>query len=182
VVVNNTTIISKTVNITNTKIVNNTVINEGPATTVIEKASGRKVQAVQVQELRRKEEAPVVSRQRTAAAKSDKQVPAAVRTAVEPIEKKAQAAPGRGAKDSEEKVKTEPRTNPGESQKKAPAEPEPRTNPSEKRAPAEPEHPGKDKKGDLQKGAKDAKDKSHGKKPEQTPPQKPSVIPPPSNN
>jgi hypothetical protein len=178
VVVNNTTIINKTVNITNTKIVNNTVINEGPATTVIEKASGRKVQAIQVRELRRKEEAPVVARQRTVAANSDKQVPAAVRSAVEPIEKKAQAAPGRGAKDSEEKIKTEP----GESQKKAPAEPEPRTNPSEKRAPAEPEHPGKDKKGDVQKGAKDAKDKSHGDKPEQTPPQKPSVTPPPSND
>ena len=45
----------------NTTIINRTVINKGPATTVIEKASGRKVQAVPVQELRHREEAPVVT-------------------------------------------------------------------------------------------------------------------------
>jgi osmotically-inducible protein OsmY len=61
VVVNNTTIINKTVNITNIKVVNNTVINEGPRTTVIEQASGRKVQTVPVHELRRKQEAAVVA-------------------------------------------------------------------------------------------------------------------------
>ncbi len=49
----------------NTTIINKTVINEGPATAAIEKASGRKVQAVPVQELRHREEAPVVARQRT---------------------------------------------------------------------------------------------------------------------
>lgn len=65
VVVNNTTIISKTTTITNTRIVNNAVINEGPATTIIEKASGRKVEAVPARELRHKQEAPVVARQRT---------------------------------------------------------------------------------------------------------------------
>src|ERR1041385_1798318 len=52
VVANNTTIINKTVNITNTKIVNQTVVNGGPATTFVEKAIGRKVQPVKVQELR----------------------------------------------------------------------------------------------------------------------------------
>jgi len=60
VVVNNTTIINKTVNITNIKVVNNTVINEGPRTQVIEQASGQKLQAVPVRELRRKQEAPVL--------------------------------------------------------------------------------------------------------------------------
>ena len=73
VVVNNTTIINKTVNITNIKVVNNTVINEGPLTTVIERASGQKVQAVPVHELRGHQEAAVVASQRltapTAAAK-----------------------------------------------------------------------------------------------------------------
>jgi hypothetical protein len=66
VVVNNTTIINKTVNITNIKVVNNTVINEGPRTQVIEQASGQKLQAVPVRELRRKQEAPVVARQQLA--------------------------------------------------------------------------------------------------------------------
>jgi hypothetical protein len=68
VVVNNTTVINKTVNITNVKVVNNTVINEGPRTQVIEQASGRKVQAVPVHELRRKGEAAVVARQPAAPA------------------------------------------------------------------------------------------------------------------
>jgi len=95
VVVNNTTIINKTVNITNTKIVNNTVINEGPATAVVEKASGQKVQAVAVQELRRKQEAPV-ARQQSAAPPTEKKgqsVPAPVRSEVEPGVKKVVAAP-----------------------------------------------------------------------------------------
>jgi len=66
VVVNNTTIINQTVNITNIKVVNNTVINEGPRTQIIEQASGQRVQAVAVHELRRKQEAEVVARQQTA--------------------------------------------------------------------------------------------------------------------
>jgi hypothetical protein len=61
VVVNNTTIINQTVNITSVHVVNNTIINEGPRTTVIEKASGRPIEAVPVRELRRKQEAPVVA-------------------------------------------------------------------------------------------------------------------------
>jgi len=66
VVVNNTTIINNTVNITNVKVVNNTVINEGPRTQVIEQASGQKLQAVPVRQLRLKQEAPVVAQQRMA--------------------------------------------------------------------------------------------------------------------
>src|SRR5579862_4155701 len=65
VVVNNTTIINKTRTVTNTRIVNNKVINEWPETAAIEKASGRKVQMVQVQQLRQQAEAPVAARQRT---------------------------------------------------------------------------------------------------------------------
>ena len=64
VVVNNTTIINKTVNVTKIKVVNNTVINEGPNTTVIEKASGRKIASVPAREMRRKLEAPVVEHQK----------------------------------------------------------------------------------------------------------------------
>ncbi|MDB6027217.1 MAG: hypothetical protein JWM68_3440 [Verrucomicrobiales bacterium] len=66
VVVNNTTIVNKTVNITNIKIVNNTVINEGPRTQVIEQASGQQIRPVAVRELRRKHEAEVVVRQQAA--------------------------------------------------------------------------------------------------------------------
>ncbi|MDB6015682.1 MAG: hypothetical protein JWR19_171 [Pedosphaera sp.] len=95
VVANNTTIISRTVNITNTKIVNNTVINEGPATAVIEKASGHKVQAVAVQELRHKEEAVVVAKQRTPAAISEKKVQTPVPSEVQPRAKDIAAPPER---------------------------------------------------------------------------------------
>ena len=61
VIVHNTTIINQTVNITNVKVVNNTVINEGPRTQIIEQASGRKVQSMPVHELRHREEAVVIA-------------------------------------------------------------------------------------------------------------------------
>ena len=64
VIVNNTTVINQTVNITNVKIVNRTVINEGPRVEVIEQASGRKVQAVQAREFRHREETAVLARER----------------------------------------------------------------------------------------------------------------------
>ena len=63
VIVNNTTIINQTVNITQVTVVNKTVINEGPRPEVIERESGRKVRAVPVREIRHREEAPVASRQ-----------------------------------------------------------------------------------------------------------------------
>src|SRR5205814_3484017 len=73
VVVNNTTIINKTVNITNIKVVNNTVINEGPRTQIIEQASGRRVQPVPVRELRRQAEAEAVATQRKSRPAREKQ-------------------------------------------------------------------------------------------------------------
>jgi hypothetical protein len=122
VVINNTTIINKTVNITNVKVVNNTVINEGPATTVIEKASGRKVQAVQVRELRQKQEAAVAGKQRTPPATSEKKVQAPVPSAVEPRGKKTVVAP-----------------SPPLVAKPAPAAPGPKTREARKPVPAAPE-------------------------------------------
>ena len=65
-----------TVVVNSTTIINKTVINEGPATAAIERASGRKVQTVPVQDLRHKEEAPVVAKQRTPAVTSEKTVAA----------------------------------------------------------------------------------------------------------
>jgi len=78
--------------VNNTTIINKTVINEAPATAAIEKASGRKIQAVAVQELRHKEEAPVVARQRTPVSAGEKKVQTPVRSKAETPEKKTVAA------------------------------------------------------------------------------------------
>jgi hypothetical protein len=64
VIVNNTTIINKTVNITNVTVVNKTVFNEGPRTEVVEQVSGRKIQAVPFRELRQKQEYKIANKQR----------------------------------------------------------------------------------------------------------------------
>lgn len=95
VVVNNTTIISKT------------VINKGPQTEVIEKVTGHKIQPVQVSELRHKEEATVAGKQRIttpASQEKEKQVPPPVRTEAAPIEKK--AAPANESRQVEKPVVT----------------------------------------------------------------------------
>jgi len=84
-----------TVVVNNTTIINKTVINKGPQTEVIEKVTGHKIQPVQVRELRQKDEAAVVSRQRStapASEKKEKQIQPPVRTEAEPIEKKATPA------------------------------------------------------------------------------------------
>ncbi|HEX5218704.1 MAG TPA: DUF6600 domain-containing protein [Verrucomicrobiae bacterium] len=62
VVVNNTTIINKTVNITKVNVVNKTVINEGPRPDVIERESGRKIHTVAAREFRHREETAVAGR------------------------------------------------------------------------------------------------------------------------
>jgi len=64
VIVNNTTVINQTVNITKIQVVNKTVIAEGPRPEIIERRSGRKIEAVPVRELRRRDETEVVARQR----------------------------------------------------------------------------------------------------------------------
>lgn len=79
VIVNNTTIINKTVNITKVTVVNKTVINEGPRPDVIERESGRKVQAVPVREFRHKEEATVAARERNIPRGRDRKVEAPAR-------------------------------------------------------------------------------------------------------
>jgi hypothetical protein len=60
VIINNTTIINNTVNITKIQVVNKTVINEGPSPDVIARASGRKVEAVAAKTLRTRQEAPAI--------------------------------------------------------------------------------------------------------------------------
>ena len=90
VVVNNTTIINQTVNITNVRIVNNTVINEGPHLAVIEQASGQKVRSVAVHELRRTQEAPVLAARRSPPVTNPIANPVTAHPATEPRENKAQ--------------------------------------------------------------------------------------------
>jgi hypothetical protein len=83
VIVNNT-VINNTVNITKTHVVNKTVINEGPSTAVIEQTSGRKLQAIPVRELRRRQEAEVVAEIRNAPPGYEKKAQTPVRTEAEP--------------------------------------------------------------------------------------------------
>ncbi len=64
VIVNNTTVINKTVNITKVKIVNKTVINEGPRPEQIERESGHKVESVSVNQFRHHDEETVAARER----------------------------------------------------------------------------------------------------------------------
>lgn len=77
----------------NTTIINKTVINEAPAPVTIERASGRKVQVVPVQELRHKEEAPIVAGKRTPAATDIKNVQTPVHTEAQPTQRKEGAPP-----------------------------------------------------------------------------------------
>ncbi len=131
VVVNNTTIISQTTVISNTKIVNNTVINEGPDTAVIEKASGHKVEAVPVKELRHKTEAAVVAKQKPSAATSEKKVKPSATTETETRGKKTEAAPAAPEVKKPAAAPPEPAApdvkkheTPGEKHKPAPTAPE----------------------------------------------------------
>ena len=89
VIVNNTTIINQTVNITKVTVVNKTVINEGPRAEVIERESGRKIQAVPAHEIRRKEEAAVAGRQPNRPTAPERNVQPTVRTETQPAPKQA---------------------------------------------------------------------------------------------
>ena len=134
VVVNNTTMIDKTVNITNIKIVNNTVINEGPRTQVIERASGQKVRPVPVHELRRAEEAVVVAaRQQSPSNRGGRiepaiqgqtqpravQVPMGSEESARELQRKAQEESLRHAKELEKKAQLQSEQHALELQRKA---------------------------------------------------------------
>jgi hypothetical protein len=69
--------------IVNNTVINQTVINEGPRTAVIEQASGRKMQAVPVRQLRSKEEAKVITRHPTPTSTGEKGVATPVHSQVE---------------------------------------------------------------------------------------------------
>jgi hypothetical protein len=61
IIVNNTTIINKTINITKNITVNNIVINEGPRPEAIAQASGHEVKVVAANTLRAHQEAPAIA-------------------------------------------------------------------------------------------------------------------------
>jgi hypothetical protein len=150
-----------TVVVNSTTIINKTVINEGPATAAIEKASGRKVQTVPVQELRHKEEAAVVAKQRTPTSTSEKTVQPPVRSEAGPGEKKTVAAHEspqveKPAAATHESAAPAPKNNEAQSekQKPVPATPEfkPEAKPEGNHPPAikEPTEPKADKHAEQQ--------------------------------
>ncbi len=104
VIVNNTTIINRTVNITKIQVVNRTVVNEGPRPEAVERLSGRRIQSVPVRDLRRKEETAVVARQRSVPPSAEKNVPPSARPqpappkATPPHETRPVAQPAEAAK------------------------------------------------------------------------------------
>jgi len=82
-----------TVVVNNATLIGKTVISQAPSPTVIEKASGRKVQAIPARELRHKQEAAVVRKERTPAATSEKKVAPAADSAAESRDLGTVAAP-----------------------------------------------------------------------------------------
>ena len=141
-----------TVVVNSTTIINKTVINKGPATAAIEKASGRKVQTVPVQELRQKTEAAVVSKQRTPTATSEKTVQPPVHNEAQPAEKKAVAAPEpaqvekpAGQNANKQPVKQEKSVQPSDKKEQPPATEKPAASENNGANPGDQNHGNKDK-------------------------------------
>src|SRR5204863_9234598 len=111
--------------------VNNTVINEGPQTQIIEKASGRKVHAVPVRELRHRTEAEVVAKQRIAPAADERKAQPPVQTQIEPRERNLDAE--RRAKDAKN-AELDAQRNARAAEKKAHADAERRAKESDRQA------------------------------------------------
>ena len=139
-----------TVVVNNTTIINQTVINEAPAAAVIEKASGRKVQALPVQELRHREEAAVVAKRKTPASASEKRVQTAA-----PSGKKTAAV--------QEQPPVE-KPAPATHESTAPAQQEKTAQPSDKPAQQASEQPAKEKQAGNEKSQPDKADKNQGNK------------------
>jgi hypothetical protein len=108
VIVNNTTIINKTINVTHVKVGNKTVINEGPRPEVIERASGRKVHSVAVHEFRRKEEAAVAARQRNMRPVGERKVEPPARPAPQVVEPKPVRSPVNHSAEKSAQIVTQP--------------------------------------------------------------------------
>ena len=158
VVVNNTTSSST-----------RTVINEAPATAVIEKASGRKVQAVPVQELRHKEEAAVVAKRKSPASTGEKRVQTRFPATLEPSGKKTAAVQeqpqvGKPAAATHESAAPAPKNSKAQNANKQPAQPEKTAQPSDKKAQPASDQPAQEKPAGNEKNQPDKADKNQGNK------------------
>ena len=129
-----------TVVVNNTTIINKTVTKEAPDTAAIEKASGRKMEAVPVQDLRNKHEAGVARKQRTPQEVSGEKVQTPTRSDVEFREKKSDAVTPEPAAPAPKKREAQ-----SEKRKSTPAAPE--AKPEENRPPVvkEPTEPKADR-------------------------------------
>jgi hypothetical protein len=87
--------VRRTTIIVNHTVINQTVINKGPGTAIIERASGRKMQVVPVRQLRTRDEAKVVARHPMPTTTKEKAAPAPVRPQAE------KAAPTRESRPAE---------------------------------------------------------------------------------
>jgi hypothetical protein len=105
VIVNNT-VFNRTADITRTHTVDKTMVNEGPRAAVIERASGHKIQAVPVRELRSREEAKVITRHPPSTSTGVKNVQAPIRTQAAPPEKR--VVPAREPRQVEKPAVTKP--------------------------------------------------------------------------
>jgi hypothetical protein len=168
VIVNNTTIINKTVNITKITVVNNTVINTGPPAARIEQATGRPVQVVRAAELRQQVETKVAikpaqrsARQTTVEARPNQPKPRPLEKPVvatreeRPVEKaKPAQRPEEVAKAKEAVEKPKPQARPEqqrpETAKAKPNEKPGQKPPAKKPAPKKEEKPPEEKKPEPQ--------------------------------
>jgi len=139
VIVNNTTIINKTVNITNIRVVNNTVINEGPHVDVVERTTGHKVQPVQVRDVRRRSEAEVITKHPTLAPARERSAPPPARTVAEPREKKGPPPAETRAKEPERKGPPEPAANAKSPERRDTPEPAGNAKGPDRKGPPEPQ-------------------------------------------
>ena len=126
VIVNNTTIVNQTVNITKVQMVNQTVINEGPRPEIIERKSGRRVDTVPVRELRRKEETEVVARRQNIRSNAPEKAQAPVRTDSAPVRTVPVHGPGQAENPKEAANEPQPQTSRNETRK--PTEQRPSSN------------------------------------------------------
>src|SRR5947207_1693058 len=117
VIVNNTTIVNQTVNITKVQMVNQTVINEGPRPEIIERKSGRRVDTVPVRELRRKEETEVVARRQNIRSNAPEKAQAPVRTDSAPVRTVPVHGPGQAENPKEAANEPQPQTSRNETRK-----------------------------------------------------------------
>jgi len=125
VIVNNTTIINQTVNITKVQVVRQTVINEGPRPETIERRSGRRIETVPVRELRRKEETEVVAKRQNSRSNAPERAPASVRSESAPVRAVPVRDRGRLENPSEARTGLQPETRRNETRKPAEQGPTP---------------------------------------------------------